>query len=120
MIKVYHSLGLAFAAAVMFEPERFRAVAEVETAELEEAFRLTNHLEVDWRENPGVTPLVSSRCRSTSVGDVLERDGEFFAVASVGFRRIERAAGAGRGREPAPRPAGPTAPFDLTSSCALS
>ena len=48
----------------------YRLVAHVDTAELDEAFALTNHNETTWFDNPSVQ-CVCRRARSTSVGDVL-------------------------------------------------
>lgn len=62
-------------------------VAVVNTTDLEEAFKLTNHIEEDWTLNEGVTPLVF-RARSTSCGDVMVKDGKTYLVAMCGFKEV--------------------------------
>lgn len=61
--------------------------ATVKTNDLEEAFRLTNHINNDWQENEGVTSSGLSR-RSTSVGDILVEDSKYHVVESCGFREL--------------------------------
>lgn len=86
--------------------EGFTHVAAVEIAldvhrdaMLNIAYTVTNSLEYPWyskknkldrmfgANNVTVQPLVT-RCRSTSVGDVIESDGKFFWVAAIGFQPI--------------------------------
>ena len=59
------------------------AVAKVDTTSLEEAYRLTNHLDHNWSTNKEVQTIYKSR--STSIGDVLSYDGTSYAVATMGF-----------------------------------
>lgn len=47
-------------------PEHYKLVAELETESLEEAFRLTNSIDFDWRSNRKVCTTPIAR-RSTSV-----------------------------------------------------
>lgn len=68
------------------KPDRLVKVAEVATDDLDEAFRLTNHIDSNWCRNKGVTCLVPGR--STSVGDVMEKDGVRYLVASMGFTKL--------------------------------
>jgi hypothetical protein len=64
-------------------------VAEVDTDELGEAYSRTNHIEECWmyssdrqvRAEPG-------NHRSTSVGDVLEKDGVRYVVTATGFQPL--------------------------------
>lgn len=69
----------------------YRLVARVDTEELELAFQLTNTIERSWWKNSKVAPLFDGTgCRSTSVGDMLQRpDGKRFVVCSLGFAEIE-------------------------------
>lgn len=63
-------------------------VATVEADSLQEVYRLTNHIETDWQQNPGVTPI-GNRNRSTSVGDVIvDSEDKESMVASFGFTEI--------------------------------
>ena len=58
-------------------------VALVATDDLETAFRQTNHIDWDWFDNTDVKTIKQSR--STSVGDVMIKDGLVYVVASCGF-----------------------------------
>lgn len=62
----------------------FKHVANVKTNDLEHSFHLMNL----WEE-PDLIEQVEDRCASMSVGDVVETEkGEFFAVADIGFDKI--------------------------------
>lgn len=56
---------------------------------LDHAFHFTNNIDRSWTENDSVK-CFTERPRSCSVGDVMEHDGKFFAVGSVGFRELQR------------------------------
>lgn len=49
----------------------YHVVAEVEADTLDQVFPLTNHIDHDWRDNPGVIRVHTPRVRSTSVGDLV-------------------------------------------------
>lgn len=66
----------------------YHEAAIVDTTDLDDAFALTNHIESDWAENDGVEALTEKR-KSSSVGDVFERDGSFYIVAPMGFEKID-------------------------------
>ena len=88
MIAVYHNRNNLF--GIVEDPDACRnieKVAEVNSNSLSEAFRLTNHIESDWTQNPGVE-AVPGRHRSTSVGDVMIVDGNRFIVTSNGFQQV--------------------------------
>lgn len=68
----------------------FDLVAEVQGDDLERAFSATNHIDRDWSENPGVAVKTTASCRSTSVGDLVVRDGTTFIVGKFGFSEIQR------------------------------
>ena len=78
------SAGEYHEAAVVTVPARRVGVS----SELEYAFEVTNHIESDWAENDGVEALTEKR-KSSSVGDVFERDGSFYIVAPMGFEKID-------------------------------
>ena len=75
-------------------PDDFILVAVVEVPEgqepnVEHAFQMTNHIDCDWWENPGVTLVGEPKHRSTSVGDVvIMPDGKALLCASVGWKEI--------------------------------
>lgn len=75
----------------MDEDFRYELVAEVETDDLDKAFELTNHISRDWRTNASLRAMPAAR-RSTSVGDLLEKDGRKYLVAMFGFKEIGDAA----------------------------
>lgn len=55
---------------------------------LNKVFELTNHIDHDWTENPGVTAIdPQARHRSTSVGDLIcdITNSKAWVVAAVGF-----------------------------------
>jgi len=70
----------------------FELVAQVAGGDLERAFAATNHIDRDWSDNPDVEVKTSAPRRSTSVGDLVVRDGVTFVVAKFGFSEIERPA----------------------------
>jgi hypothetical protein len=97
MIKVFHFPSALFrfvphgsaekqAAFALQHFTKYKHVADVDTASLEQAFRLTNSIDNHWSLNHGVKHYETSR--STSVGDVMEQDGKFYVVASFGFTEI--------------------------------
>ncbi len=90
---VYHNTDQA----TVFQPEPalwkerarfYQLVALVEADSLEEVFRLTNHIDHDWRENALVKTMSPNPTRSTSVGDVIVQDDKAWLVDRTGFRRI--------------------------------
>lgn len=87
MVTVYHNKEFMFKKPEEIDKSLLTKVAEIEINDLETAFELTNHIDKPWTENDKVTPLVSNP-RSTSAGDVMEIDGQFYFVASTGFTKI--------------------------------
>jgi len=80
---------LSVIAKAMLEGE-YSAIAVVESNDRDDAYRLTNHIECDWRENDGVVAIPGREYRSTSVGDIFEmEDGSMYIVANMGFKKIE-------------------------------
>jgi hypothetical protein len=67
----------------------YTRVADVEVADLESVFNVTNHIDHSWTENDEVVALFSQRPRSTSVGDVVvDSAGNKFFVDSFGFKEF--------------------------------
>lgn len=77
----------------------YRPVAEINTAELETAWRLTNNLDVQWSlaADPRariLAPLYRERdgrvcgLRSSMVGDLFAMAGRFFVAAPLGFIEV--------------------------------
>jgi hypothetical protein len=67
-------------------------VAHVDDWALDDAFRLTNHIESSWTDNEKVTEMdVANSKRSTSVGDIVQtvNNGKLFMVAQFGFEEID-------------------------------
>jgi len=59
---------------------------------LEEAFKLTNSVYNPWYLNKDISTDNKTRkgCRSTSVGDVVQVNGETYMVNAFGFKHIEK------------------------------
>lgn len=74
--------------------QSYRPVARVKVegtnrnALLEEVYRLTNHIDRDYGENPEVEMLVEGGARSTSVGDMLVSRMGVYRVADVGYETV--------------------------------
>jgi hypothetical protein len=101
MITVYHNFKFMKYALDNYTTERderiplgrvtITAVALIKTDSLEEAYRLTNNIDVGWEHNEGVEVIgIAKNHRSTSVGDVLmDKDGAFYVVEPLsGFRKL--------------------------------
>lgn len=91
MVTVYHvkDWAITFCAHPAPKPEVLVKVAEID-GDLNEAYRLTQNIDDAWAhsKNPKVrffSPDGDDEARSTSVGDVMEMNGVFYVVASVGF-----------------------------------
>jgi len=68
-------------------PDDFLLVAEVDTDNLEDIFRLANHIDSAWWDNPGVTHHAESR--STCSGDVVVKtDGSIHVCRSMGWTMV--------------------------------
>lgn len=72
--KVYHAVNPTFSQPypALHDCE---LVAEVEAKDLEEVFRITNHIDHAWWENPEVK-WHKPNSRSTSVGDIVIGESE--------------------------------------------
>lgn len=72
-------------------PADYRRVAVVECKNVDDVFRVTNHIDESWTKNPEVVTLIEKSVRSTSVGDVVEEfrpDGDKYLCASVGWEKL--------------------------------
>jgi len=72
-------------------PEDYDLVARVDSNDLDEGYRLTNHIAGPWYSNPEVEVL--HRSRSTSMGDVIVVsapgiDDREYRVARIGFELL--------------------------------
>lgn len=73
----------------MYQGLGYQLVAEVDSNDLEQVFDLTNHIDHDWTTNDKVdefNPMTGKR--STSVGDIFERDGKYYFVDNSGFGEL--------------------------------
>lgn len=71
-------------------PEAYDKVAIVEAESMKDTFRITNHIDEPWTDNPEVVKMYKERVRSTSVGDVVEdADGDFYLCANVGWEKMD-------------------------------
>ena len=83
MIKVYHKNRMNNDKTL----DGTTLVAEVDTTDLEYAFKLTNHLDKAWWENDGVR-LIGEETRSSSMGDILVIGDAHYIVTMFGFNKI--------------------------------
>ena len=71
-------------------PEAYTKIAHVEADSVADTFRITNHIDSDWLENPEVQWNISGGMRSTSVGDVVEdENGDFYRCENVGWEKMK-------------------------------
>ena len=89
IFKVYHKIDPTFMEAGVVDLDSLEPVAVVECEELGDVFRITNHIDHPWEENPEVVELIK-RSRSTSVGDFVHdmSSDKWFEVASFGWNEI--------------------------------
>jgi len=93
--KVFHTKSWALNANLHFSTDDYvpnkddyDLVAVVESEQIGDVFRLTNHIDYAWWENEGVELVKESR--STSVGDLAEdKNGKLYLCASVGWEEKE-------------------------------
>lgn len=83
MIKVWHAKVPTFGLSEQNFPADYELVAEVDTNDVEYAYKLTNHIDCPWWENREVKAI--KQTRSTSVGDVLEVNGKFHRCEMAGW-----------------------------------
>ena len=78
----------AAAFAELFSQGHCKLVAEVGSSDPEQAWHLTNHVDRQWQDNPGVRAVPGPH-RSSCVGDALEMpDGSWLLCASFGWTPI--------------------------------
>lgn len=70
--KVYHVIKPTFFPDRNLLKTAYKLVAEVECETPDDAYRLTQNIDEPWTKNKEITSLVGDKCRSTSVGDVIE------------------------------------------------
>jgi hypothetical protein len=70
--------------------------AILQTDSLDTAYRYTNSLDAHWGDEARGAGVLAAeymsprgtRCRSTSVSDIMVRDGKFYGVAAMGFMEL--------------------------------
>lgn len=72
-----------------WKANQYTYVGAVSTNDLESAYERTNHIERSWTLNEGVQVVEGLSVRSSSVGDVFEREGKFYVVAGCGFQEVD-------------------------------
>jgi len=71
-------------------PAAYTKVAVVESDDLDDVFRITNHIDHDWTTNPEVQWHQPGGCRSTSVGDiVVDENGTAYYCANAGWDKLD-------------------------------
>jgi len=87
MISIFHNQKfLSYEMTKKINSDDLVLVAEVDTDDLEEAYKLTNHIDCNWSNNKKVKTI--QRSRSTSMGDVLIYNNQRYVVAMFGFEKI--------------------------------
>jgi len=72
-----------------FNLQNYEMVALVETDDIDRAYRLTNHIDQNWGENPGVWVRYGAKNRSTSMGDVIaDMQNDAFYCDMVGWKKV--------------------------------
>ena len=96
MIKVFHNnnfLSERFSSREnldISDMKLFDLVAIIATDDLDEAYLLTNSIDISWFKINSSKFSFSKPARSTSVGDVLAiNEKEYFRVEMIGFKKIE-------------------------------
>lgn len=95
MIEVYHNSEFIMYGTRLIGGEKIESipenvlvkVADVDTDNLDIAFTLTNNIDIPWTENKKVIPACEN-LRSTSMGDVLIKEGIAYLVLDTGFKDI--------------------------------
>ena len=92
MIKVYHKINFKplnpNEVPTDIDMNDYELVAEVNTNNKDVAFDLTQNMDESWSLNQNVTTK-SEDARSTSVGDVVVYNGEFFIVDTYGWKSVK-------------------------------
>ena len=88
--EVYHARSPNFGMGEPREfPKEYRHIATVNCKDLDDVFRVTNHVDRPWQNNPQIKIHYNITPRSTSVGDVVvDQDGKQWRVESVGWKHI--------------------------------
>lgn len=87
----------------IYKTDDMPCVAHVETEELGDVFRLTNHIDHDWTENPEVNLMTDEPVRSTSCGDIIGElvpgqginEIRWLMVAGIGHKELMAIPGVG-------------------------
>lgn len=90
--EVYHATNPNFGMGKPKEfPKEYRHIATVRCKNLDDVFRVTNHVDRPWHENPDIKMVWKEVPRSTSVGDiVVDQDGNQWRVESVGWKHLNK------------------------------
>ena len=92
-MQIFHSnnfIGLLMGGEEINFPKDYTKVADIQCDTLEAAWSLSNSHSNPWYENPEVTivPTEKGGYRSTSVGDIVEDNGQYFLCANIGWIKI--------------------------------
>jgi hypothetical protein len=88
---VYHSITPDFFALRNTDefPHGYVKVASVECNTVDDAFRLTNNIDHDWWRNKEVTYYLNPKLRSTSVGDIVVKEGKAYLCSMIGWKEFK-------------------------------
>jgi len=89
---VYHAINSSFGLGERFESNKdFKKVAILggNGMGLEDVFRLTNHIEDNWENNPEILEVIGNGHRSTSVGDIVVNEhNEAYRCEMIGWVKL--------------------------------
>lgn len=85
----FSATGFADKSAIkeLLNTNMYRKVAEINTNDLEEAYKLSNSIDDYWGNNPEVT-LFNEKNKSSSIGDIFVQDNKAYVVATMGFEKL--------------------------------
>ena len=90
-MKIYHAINPTFGMGghPEFNEKNYELVAEMQAETLDEAYMLTNHIDTDWTNKRREDFTVHKKeSRSTSVGDVIVKDGVAHRCEMFGWKQI--------------------------------
>lgn len=87
--KVYHVKNPSFEPNYSLNLSDFILVAEIDSQNADIAFNLTQNIDSNWVENERVKAFVGDKCRSTSVGDLVEINKKYFICNLIGWEILE-------------------------------
>ena len=86
--KVYHKINPDFMPEHNPKRDDYKLVAEVDANDLDKVYARTQNIDSSWTKNSIVSTNLP-QCRSTSVGDMIEVNGQLHMVDMIGFKNVQ-------------------------------